>query len=260
MKNLVGFIFLTILLANCGSCWSQQTKRDKFPSYFGIVASPVIPNNFIGDVRTNMQDTSGRFQATYNHKVGFTFGAIVRIGVTKTISIETGISQVRRNYSVDASVPDSNFSGSQRLAFVNYDVPINGLFYVQLSEKWYMNAAIGVSLTQFPSDSRDTIRFDPKNIVSVEARRTARTYFAANAGLGFEYRTDKSGTFYIGGGAKVPFKDPFFGVTIYSTSSIGTKMVAYSPISSGYFTLDIRYFLPNIRKNDDEHINKPLID
>ncbi len=259
MKKLVSFIFITVLITNCGICWSQKTKRDKFPSYFGIVASPIIPNNFIGDVRTNMQDTSGTFHASFNHKVGFTFGAIVRIGVTKTISIETGLSQVRRNYSVDASVPDSSFSGSQRLAFVNYDLPINGLFYVQLSDKWYMNAAIGFSITHFPSDSRDTIRFDSKNIVSVEARRTARTYFAANAGLGFEYRTDKSGTFYLGGSAKVPFKDPFYGVGIYSTSSIGNKMVAYSPISSGYFTLDIRYFLPNIRKSD-EHFNKPLID
>lgn len=259
MKKLIGFIFIYVLLANCGISWAQKAKRDRFPSYFGIVASPIIPNNFIGDVRTNMQDSSGNFQASYNHKVGFTFGGIVRIGVTKTISIETGLSQVRRNYSVDASVPDSNFTGSQRLAFVNYDLPINGLFYVQLSEKWFMNAAIGFSITHYPSDSRDTIRFDPKNIVSVEARRTARTYFAANAGLGFEYRTEKSGTFYLGGGAKVPLKDPFYGVAIYSTSSIGTKTVAYSPISAGYFTFDIRYFFPNIRKSDD-HFNKPLID
>lgn len=258
MKKSVVFIWCVFVVLTSSNALAQKTKRDRFPSYFGFVASPVIPNNFIGDVNTKMQDTANTMFANFQHRTGFTFGAIVRIGVTKTISIETGISQVRRVYNATVSAPDSSFSGDQKLSFVNYDIPINGLFYVQLSENWYMNAAIGFSVTQYPSDSRDTIRFDQKNIVSVEARRTARTYFAANAGLGFEYRTPKSGTFYIGGGAKVPMKDPFFGVAIWTTSGNGNKRVAYSPISSGYFTLDFRYFLPTIRKGDPKY-NKPLI-
>jgi hypothetical protein len=237
--------------------WGQREKTDKFPSYFGIFASPVIPNNFIGDVQTNMQDTAQSMFATYTHKTGLNFGAIVRIGLTKTVSIETGISQVRRNYRVDVSVPDSGFVGSQNLAFVNYDIPINALFYVQLSEQWYMNAAIGFSINQYPSDSRDEIFFDQKHKATVEARRTIRTGFAANAGLGFEYRTEDYGTFYLGGGAKVPFKDPFWGVVIASTVSSGNDKVAYSPISTGYFTVDFRYFIPYKRKKDFE-INNPL--
>lgn len=237
--------------------WGQREKIDKFPSYFGIFASPVIPNNFIGDVQTNMQDSSNTMFATYTHKLGLNFGAIVRIGLTKTVSIETGISQVRRNYLVDVSVPDSGFVGSQRLAFVNYDIPINALFYVQLSERWFMNAAIGFSINQYPSDSRDNIFFDQKHKASVEARRTIRTGFSANAGLGFEYRTDDYGTFYLGGGAKVPFKDPFYGVVIASTVSSGNDQVAYKPISTGYFTIDFRYFIP-YKKKKDTGIHKPL--
>ncbi len=260
MKNSIVSIFCVLMICLSNLVLAQKVKRDRFPSYFGFVASPVIPNNFIGDVHTNMQDTASSMFATFTHKTGFTFGAVVRIGITKTISIETGLSQVRRNYGIDVNIPDSGFAGSQRLSFVNYDLPINGLFYVQLSETWYMNAAIGFSITQYPTDTRDTIRFDQKNAAAVEARRTNRTYFAANAGLGFEYRTKKYGTFYLGGGAKVPFKDPFFGVVLYyNSSSSSFKKVAYNPISSGYFTLDFRYFLPNIRKGDQKY-NKPIID
>lgn len=246
-----------IALVVLSNSWGQKTKSDRFPSYFGIFVSPVVPNNFIGDVETNMQDSAKTMFATYKHQWGINFGATVRIGLTKNISLETGISQVRRNYLVSVEIPDSSFSGDQKLAFVNYDIPINALFYVQLSEKWYMNASIGFSINQYPSDSRDTILFNYKNKASVEARRTVRTSFAANAGLGFEYRTEDYGTFYFGGGAKVPFKDPFYGVVIGQTVSNGNDRVAFSPISTGYFTIDFRYFIPYKRAKDG-NIHKPL--
>lgn len=250
---------LMLTLASTFYGWGQKRKEDRFPSYFGIVVSPVVPNNFIGDKRTEMQDTSGQMYAAYNYRTGVTFGAVVRIGLTKTISLETGISQVRRNYKVDVNMPDSGFYGSENLAFINYDIPINALFYVQLSERWYMNAAIGFSLTEYPTDSRDLIALSNLTTASVEARRTNRLYYAANAGLGFEFRTEKAGTFYLGGGAKVPFKDPFYGVVLATTSSKGDRLIAYNPISAGYFTVDFRYFIPYQKKTDDSHV-KPIIE
>jgi len=253
-RKIVLFVSLLVISIS----WGQKVKMDRYPSYFGIFVSPVIPNNFIGDVNTNMQDTANALFATYTHQWGINFGAIVRIGLTKTVSIETGISQVRRNYLVSVNLPDSGFSGTQKLAFVNYDIPINALFYVQLSEKWFMNAAIGFSINQYPSDSRDEIFFNQKSKATVEARRTVRTSFAANAGLGFEYRTEESGTFYVGGGAKVPMKDPFYGVVIKSTVSSGNNQVAFSPISTGYFTVDFRYFIPYKKKASNFNNNKPL--
>ncbi|WP_343634202.1 outer membrane beta-barrel protein [Fluviicola sp.] len=238
---------------------AQKQKKERFPSYFGITASPVIPNNFIGAVHTRFTNDSGSMTADFHNKWGFTFGGTIRIGLSKYISLETGISQVRRVYQISVSIPDSNIYDSQKLTFINYDLPVNALFYVPLTKKWLADASLGVSLTHYPSNAQDTMYPAPKRTIFVQGRRTERTYFALNAGIGFEYRTSKAGTFFLGFGAKVPVKPPFFGVSIFKHSGNGNKLSAYKPIEAGYFTIDFRYFLPisNKKKNI---ANKPIIE
>ncbi len=261
MKDMYKLLILILVVVNHSVVVSQvaKSKKERFPNYFGIVASPVIPNNFIGEKRTEFQDTAQVMTVGFNQKWGYSIGGIVRFGVTKSISIETGLSQVRRNFLVDVSYPDSNIFGQQKLSFVNYDVPINGLVYVPLSENWYMNALFGISITHYPTDVADSILPSFGKRINVEGRRTERTYFAANAGVGFEYRTKKSGTFYLGAGAKVPFKPIIFGVAVLKQSGTGNNITAYKPISSGYFSIDFRYFLPTILNKGDQP-NKPLIE
>lgn len=262
LKNMRSFIlFSVVFLVSCTSVFAQsnKAKKDKAANYFGIVASPVIPNNFIGEKQTTFSDTAKNMDVAFNQKWGYSIGGIVRFGITKSLSIETGLTQVRRNFLVNVSVPDSNIFGKQRLAFVNYDVPINGLVYVPLSENWYMNALIGASITHYPTDVADSILPGFGKRINLEGRRTERTYFAANAGLGFEYRTKKMGTFYLGGSAKVPFKPIMFGVAVFKQSGNGNNWVAYQPISSGYFSIDFRYFLPLIKSKGDQP-NKPIIE
>lgn len=253
---LVVFIVLAVQTALWGQ--TSKPKRERFPSYFGIVGSPVIPNNFIGSKQTIFFDSTQTMQVNFRNKWSYTFGAIVRIGLTKTISLETGISQVRRHYDVNVIIPDSSINRTQRLAFVNYDVPVNALFYVQMDKQWYMNAAFGFSITHYPTDVRDSILPEEGKRISIEGRRIHRTYFAANAGFGFEYRTEKIGTFYLGLGAKVPFKPIFFGVAVLNQSNTGNKLIAYNPVTAGYFTVDFRYFFPKTKRKDD--LLKPIIE
>lgn len=253
------FLLILFICAFSLVSFGQKRKKERFPSYFGVVASPVIPNNFIGAVHTEMQDSTGSMTTDFHNKWGFTFGATIRIGLSKTISIETGISQVRRIYNVGVSIPDSNIFDNQKLAFINYDVPINVLFYVPLSEKWFADASLGVSITHYPSDVQDSMQPAAKKAIFIQGRRTASTYFAFNAGAGFEYRTEKAGTFYLGFGVKVPFKPPFFGVSILRQSGTAKQLSAYKPITAGYFTIDFRYFIPTPKKKKDPAI-KPIIE
>ncbi|WP_430403157.1 hypothetical protein [Fluviicola sp.] len=153
LKSICILIICTFSLVSYG----QKRKKERFPSYFGIVAAPVIPNNFIGAVHTELLDSSGSMTTDFHNKWGFTFGATIRIGLSKNISLETGISQVRRIYNVGVSLPDSGIYDSQKLAFVNYDVPLNALFYVKLTEKWYADASLGISITHYPSDVQDSM-------------------------------------------------------------------------------------------------------
>lgn len=254
-KSIFILLFCAISFLSLG----QKRKKERFPSYFGIVASPVIPNNFIGAVHTEFLDSSGSMTTDFHNKWGFTFGATIRIGLSKNISIETGISQVRRIYNVGISIPDSNIYASKKLAFINYDVPINALFYVKLTEKWFADASLGVSITHYPSDVQDSMLPEAKKAIFIQGRRTASTYFAFNAGIGFEYRTEKAGTFFLGFGAKVPFKQPLFGVSILRQSGTSKELFAYKPLSAGYFTLDFRYFIPTPKKKKDPP-NKPIIE
>jgi hypothetical protein len=256
--KLVPFLILCSCLFASTLVAQQKKKSDKYPSYFGFIGAPVIPNNFVGATATSFQDTAGRMFTTFNNTWGYTFGAIARIGLSKSFAIETGITQVHRNYRVDVAIPDSAINCSQQLSFVNYDVPINGLVYVQMAEKWYMNALLGLSINQYPTDVRDSILPGQGKKIWVEGRRTNRTYFAANAGIGWEYRTLKKGTFYLGFSAKVPFKPVIFGVTIFNQSGTGNKISSYKPITAGYFTIDFRYFFPTPKKKDFHPLKGPI--
>lgn len=249
---LVSFFTLSALHAQ-----QPKTKKDRFPSYFGLAVSPIIPNDFIGSKTAVFRDSAQTMTTTFNQRTGITFGASVRIGITKLISIETGIYQVRRNFSADIAVPDSNVYGSKILSFVNYDIPINALIYVQLADKWYMNAALGLSVNQYPSDVMDTVLLD-KNKLQFEGRRVNRTHFSTNAGIGFEYRTKKAGTFYLGAAGKITFQPIMFGVGIMSQLNTSAKLISYGRINGGYFSLDFRYYIPTTRLKGEQFKKGPI--
>ncbi len=254
-------LILLVLICTTFSAKGQvkKTKREQFPSFFGLIGAPVIPNNFIGEKESIFQDSLQRMTTNFENKWGYTFGASARFGLTKNISIETGITQIRRNYLVQVAIPDSGINRSQKLAFVNYDIPINALFYVKLSENIFASAALGISVSHYPTDVRDSIQAENNQTVLIEGRRIHRTYFATNAGFGFEYRTKKAGTFYIGTSAKVPFQPIFFGVSIYRKSGNGNQIVAFKPITAGYFTVDFRYYIPTPNKRNPIS-NKDIIE
>ena len=61
----------------------------------------------------------------------------------------------------------------------------------------------------------------------------------------FEYRTKKSGFFYLGGSVQVPMAPIFNLQTTYAHE--GYRNSIYGDVSGSYFALDIKYFFPNIR-------------
>lgn len=236
---------------------SAQEDRDKFPSYFGLIVAPVIPSNFLGNKTTSFRDTAQQMTTTFDQRTGLMFGASVRLGLARRFSIETGITQIRRNFNVKHSLPSEGLEAEKNFSFVSYDIPINGLVYIQLGEGVFMNAALGISVSHYPSDIRDTIRQGVFQYVQ-EGRRTASTYFALNAGLGFEYRVPKVGTFYLGASGKVPLKPIMFGVGIINNVDSGAKVSAYAPVEGNFFSIDLRYYLPNIRNKGPQFRGGPV--
>jgi hypothetical protein len=251
------FFCLALLFFSVGFSQEEEDpteKRDKIPSYFGLQFRPIFPTRFIGKPTTTLSKDG--FTTSVSQALGYSFGGIVRVGITKLIAFETGINFVERHFNVEMSLPDSSLSARNIMTFISYDVPLNALVYIQLSKRIYANASLGIAAT-----------FKPSNVGIVNSPGGANTFthtgfvqnkFALdfNANFGFEYRTEKSGFFYIGGTAKVPFRPLFDLIAQYKNQ--GNKTTIYGQVDGTFLTLDFKYFFPNIRNKGTQFMKGPI--
>ena len=245
---------LFLLMSLYGLSQGSARKKERFPSYFGLQVRPIFPTRFIGEpVNTFTQD---EFTTTMSQKMGYSFGGTVRAGLTKLIALETGINFTQRNFDVSMAVPDSGVSAVNDISFIAYDIPINGLIYVQLSEQFYMNASLGFAINFKPTDVGIITIPGSSYIFTHSGRVNSKIGFDMNANFGFEYRTEKSGFFYIGGSARVPFSPLFTMVAQYKNQ--GYKNTIYGKIDGSYLSLDFKYFFPNIAKKGVQFQKGPI--
>ena len=111
------------LILTLSSIMTLAQQKTKVPSYFGFQFSPIFPTRFIGEPELILNTTvadSFDFSSTITQKIGYSFGGTVRAGLTKLISLETGINFVHRNFDIDMIVPDSNVV-TIRSMLVQYD-------------------------------------------------------------------------------------------------------------------------------------------
>jgi len=207
----------------------------------GIQFKPMIPSQFFntdGEVFDN-----GEFIAELTPRFGHNFGMVVRHGITRMWSIETGISLVQRNFTINWQVPGLNSEVSSRYRFVSYEIPLQGLVYVRLGKQLWMNASGGVCLDMYPSYiatstsvRRDTMVYD----FSQDTFRRRWIQVAILANYGFEWRTRKSGFLYLGASFHRPFQEIAY---TKSTVTINTNpsSVVYE-LAGSYLTVDLRYF------------------
>jgi len=185
---------------------------------------------------------------------GYCMGMVLRRGLTDTWSVESGINYVKRNYSID--IQDSANSVNGSFSMVSYDVPLLGLVFIQLSEHIFMDVGLGVSLDFFPSDLRSKT-----DVYEHYSARKSWFSPAVLANLGWEYRTEKSGYFYLGASYHRPF-DYIYGTYLGypDLRPLNSSVKTEPPItlSGNFLTFDIRYFFHSdplkkkkkVRKND----------
>ena len=136
-------IGLIIFLVIIGSSAFGQQGKTKVPIYFGVQVKPILPAKFIGEP-TTIQETPEGCRTVMTQKLGYSFGGVVRVGLTKFINLETGINLNQRTFGLEMSYSDSNAYGTNRLRFVTYDIPVKALINIRLAEKFFMNAGVGV--------------------------------------------------------------------------------------------------------------------
>jgi hypothetical protein len=247
----VGFYILFLLISFSSLA---QEREDKLPTYFGIQVRPVFPTQFLGNPVTSVD--GGGFETTLTQRMGYGFGGTVRASLTKLIALETGINFTQRYFNLDVAVPDSNVFASKSMTFIEYDIPVNALVYVQLSDEIYMNASLGVSLSYKPTDTRVQIRPDGKHYFALYGLRYNSVGFDLNANFGFEYRTRKRGFFYIGGSARVPFQPLFQYAAFYNYDANSNLLTGDA--DGSFLTVDFKYFFPLIKNRGKQFIRGPI--
>ncbi len=226
-KKICYFFFILFFL--CAQIFAQEKTVT-----VGIQAKPIFPVKFLKTGEQTLLQNGVNF--TITPKVGYSGGMVIRWGFTKTVSLETGINYVKRNY--DLEFKTDTFTGKSDFGVVNYQIPVSGLVFIRLSDKLYMNASAGLSLDMFVSDIHT---FD--HYFNNYSQRNGVFQSGVLANLGWEYRTAKSGFFYIGASFQRPFAQIYNSSLRYYKKN-STQENVLMKLNGSYLTFDVRYFFP----------------
>lgn len=208
---------------------------------FGMQFRPMIGGSLIneGDVPLVSENN---VDFAFEKQFGFSAGMVIRKGFTDMFSLETGLNYVQRNYNMRVDDPAYSYLFEQEFGVVGYEVPILGLIYIRLSKEIYMNTSFGFCTDIYPSDVAVFSRGDK---IVMEGRRQSWVQGSLTANIGWEWRTPKSGSFYIGGTYHRSFTDSYGFLTEYDPDPedpAATPVRALVKTNGNYLTLDFRYF------------------
>ncbi|MFM7813993.1 MAG: outer membrane beta-barrel protein [Flavobacteriales bacterium] len=207
----------------------------------GIQFKPMFSNRFLGV--SNYTSSTDEFSTTITPRFGMNLGMVIRKGLTKNWSLETGICFVQRNFEATVRPYDLGDSVTMNYRIIAYEIPIQGLIFVKLGDQLYMNASGGCSMDFYPSNvesyistSQDTNRYD----ISQKTWRRSWLQPALLANYGFEWRTKSNGSFYAGVTYHRPFQRLGTVELLLEKNQVPSR--DYVQIKGSYFTFDVKYF------------------
>jgi hypothetical protein len=255
MKSIL--LFFLFSLANA-SVFGQEIKekKEKFPSHFAFQLRGLIPNKF-SEPKTNtvFNDT---LTSSITQKNGFSFGGVIRTRYADRFGVELGLTICKRYFDVSTGIPDSGLFFSKDFAFTNFELPVNGLVFIQLSERVFTNAGLGISAVYKPSSVAAREFKENKSEFSMAGIVQNKFNLNINAQLGFEYVSDKNGAFYIGGSAHIPLSRLFYFYSKYTYANSDVFSAVVYEQKSPFFTFDVRYYFPTIKNKGMQPLRGPI--
>lgn len=211
---------------------------------FGLSVKPMISGSLLNEGLANKSEKG--LLVEIPKEFGYSAGMCIRHGFSKRFSIESGIHFVQRNYSFN--ITDRNYNRAAQYPFrmVGYQVPVLALVYVQLTRQILMDVAFGLSVDMYPSD----LAIIEDNLLA-EMRRRGWVFPALEANIGWEWRTEKAGTFYLGATYHRPFGDIYYVVFEFDgdpSDPLNQEILTDMYFDGNYLTVDLRYFFKPTRK------------
>jgi hypothetical protein len=225
-----------------------QIGDTKLPSYFGVQVRSIIPTNFVGNPITTLQKDG--LQASLQQTIGYSFGGIVRVGLTELIALETGINFSQRYFKVQGSIADSGIYVTNQLGFIQYDLPLNGLIYIKLTKRFFANASLGVTAGFKPTSIATQNNIDGSKFFYHTGFVNKKASLDLNGNLGFEFRSKKTGFYYLGTTVRLPLAPIFTYISTYRNQ--GYKVTQYGDVSGAFLGIDLRYFFRNVKGQKED--------
>lgn len=202
---------------------------------FGLQYKPILPVEFLNV--ENLTLTNGDLQVNFTQKLGLNFGGVIRWNILNRISLESGINYVRRNFGYEAAVESTGAKGKDDFSIIGYETPFKGLVIVQLSRKSFLSAASGITTSWIAS----SVASGTEDLNFRQYTNAKKLNLALIANVGYEYKTDKSGTFYFGASLNSPFQA--IGVTDVTYDDLANEEQSVrGALFGNYLTLDLRYY------------------
>lgn len=204
----------------------------------GLVFRPIIPNN-VFRTKTVFTDQHFDIQMNVENRWSYSYGMLVRKGLSKNWAIEGGLFQTQRNLRIQyTTIADTGF---EYFTIAGFEIPIMALLYVRVSDQIYVNMSSGINFNFFPSQSGD------KSLkLEYLAAKNSWLQFSSMTSVGVEWRTPNSGYFYTGISFAAYFK-PIYDAQIKPVGSYFSDPFYYT-IAGNYASIDLKYFFPEDKK------------
>lgn len=214
---------------------SSYNFSQKGITKFGFQYKPILPVEFFNVKPLELTNTD--FSSKITQSFGHNIGGVIRWSPLKRLSIESGVNYVRRNFNFTTSVISSGASSKGIFGMVGYEVPIKGMVLVQLDRNSFLSVSSGMATSWIASDVATGT--EDNNFYQVTYTKKMNLAFIAN--IGYEYRTDKSGTFYIGASLNTPFQGIGLIDITYDEYNIDNQVLT-GVLEGNYLTVDLRYY------------------
>ncbi len=207
---------------------------------FGLQYKPIVPAAYFD--AANISAEWDNFQFDLSPRYGYSFGMVVRRGLNRTFSFETGINYIDRNYRMSTDNSTINLDDFTDFSLRAYEIPYQLLTNVRVSDDIYLNVAFGMSHNIFASDVYSEGEADSQFIQNTLKRR--RIQIAMLANIGAEFRTEKDGIFYVGASLHRPWDEVGRVYPEYDgfNENAPSLDAYYLEVLGNFVTIDFRYF------------------
>jgi hypothetical protein len=207
----------------------------------GVQLKPLVPSKYFG---TGTEDAEiENLVVNFEPNLGLNFGMVVRKGLSKNWSLESGICMVQRNFTLYYKHPLLPQQKQLKFRYIGYEIPAQAMVFVKLTDEIFMNASAGVSIDLYPSnvesssyEFQDTLRFD----FYQKTYKQSWIQPALLANYGFEWRTKDKGYFYLGASYHRPFQQIATTKVLFQLDDDPTT--TFVALGGNYLTADFRYF------------------